>query len=402
MGPRPKTIGPYRLGPPLRRTGWGLLHKASDPAQARPVVVEIVPKEVFGRREQAAVAARFRPAVEAAVRLHHANILPLLDYGETEDAFFVVSEFVEAVPLADMLVAGGRLPPSLGLLYVMQVLAALHHAHAQGLVHGRLTPAALMVSSDDRVRVADFWLERLVARRAAESLPFQAPEQFAGAAPAPAVDVFAAGVLLYRVLSGDLPFKGRGGDLERAVRAGVPPVPSRVNDALPPQLDPVVMRALAKRPEERYASAESFRANLGAAASGLLRQRVSGGGGSGLQRRSFSPGQVIFEEGDPGDCAFLVESGAVQIVKRGRTGPVVLATLGKGEIFGEMALVDDQPRMAGALCAQRATLAVIPRDAFQARLGRVDKVTQKLLTVLVNRVRGAARDLADLRGLIDR
>lgn len=395
-------MGRYRLGPALRRRSWGAVHKGVEPESERPVAVEVLPKASFKGWELASIAAHFVTAVEAAARLEHPHILPVRDYGETDDAFFVVADDIEATPLADMLVAGGSLPPGLGLSYVTQVLAALQHAHQHGVVHGALTPAAIVVAGGDDVRVTDFWLGRLVDRRAPGDAAYQAPEQLAGAAAEPATDVFAVGVLLYRILTGAMPFTGRGEALARAVREGVPPAPSQVNGTLPPRLDPVIMRALAKRPGERYPSAEAFRANLQAAAPDLLKQRVhSAAGGSGLQRRSFAPGQTVFEEGDPGDCAFLIESGAVQIVKRGRTGPVVLATLGKGEIFGEMALVDDQPRMAGAVAAQRASLVVIPRDEFQARLGRVDKVTHKLLNVLVGRVRAVAEDLADLRGLME-
>lgn len=119
-------------------------------------------------------------------------------------------------------------------------------------------------------------------------------------------------------------------------------------------------------------------------------------------RRALPEGTVIFNEGDFGEEAFIIDSGMVQIYKTSPSGEkIVLATIGRGEIFGEMALVDNHPRMAAAQAVENSVLVVIPRTDFQARLGKTDKVTQKLINVLVNRCRNLADEVKSLTMLID-
>lgn len=109
---------------------------------------------------------------------------------------------------------------------------------------------------------------------------------------------------------------------------------------------------------------------------------------------NFAAGNMLFEEGDPGDPAYLIKSGEVEIVRKFGNEELVLARLGRGEIFGEMSLIDNQPRMAGARIAEDAELAVITRENIESRLGRLaqsDMVIRRLIDVFVTRIRGEAR-----------
>lgn len=109
--------------------------------------------------------------------------------------------------------------------------------------------------------------------------------------------------------------------------------------------------------------------------------------GKVLERKVFYAGQKIFKEGDRGDRAYLIQDGTVEIVKNGMT----LATLGKGELFGEMALVDDQPRMASATALTDASVVIISRDNFREKLAKADPFIRGLLNIFVRNIRNLTR-----------
>ena len=106
-----------------------------------------------------------------------------------------------------------------------------------------------------------------------------------------------------------------------------------------------------------------------------------------LERKVFYAGQKIFKEGDRGDRAYLIQDGTVEIVKNG----VPLATLAKGELFGEMALVDDQPRMASAVAATDVAVVIISRDTFREKLSKADPFIRGLLSIFVRNIRNLTR-----------
>lgn len=109
--------------------------------------------------------------------------------------------------------------------------------------------------------------------------------------------------------------------------------------------------------------------------------------GKVLERKVFYAGQKVFKEGDRGDRAYLIQDGTVEIVKNGMT----LATLAKGELFGEMALVDDQPRMASAVALTDVSVVVISRDAFREKLAKADPFIRGLLNIFVRNIRNLTR-----------
>ena len=120
------------------------------------------------------------------------------------------------------------------------------------------------------------------------------------------------------------------------------------------------------------------------------------------EQQTFAPGAVIFDEGAKGDQAFIVHSGLVEIYKAGPHGEVVIGYVGAGEIFGEMALIDGQPRMAGARAVRGTTCSVVSAALLQKKLKDVDPFVRDILGVLVNGVRSMAKDLLrDSRGLED-
>ncbi|WP_413206604.1 Crp/Fnr family transcriptional regulator [Rhodospirillum sp. A1_3_36] len=116
---------------------------------------------------------------------------------------------------------------------------------------------------------------------------------------------------------------------------------------------------------------------------------------AGFERKTFADGAVLFREGDSPDCVYMVESGLVDIIiRRPDGGRTVIGTIGKGEMFGEMALIDNEPRMATAEVSMEATLVCIPAEAFRAQMKTVNPVMSKVMLQMVKRMRAVARELA--------
>ena len=110
-----------------------------------------------------------------------------------------------------------------------------------------------------------------------------------------------------------------------------------------------------------------------------------------LERKGFGPGEVIFREGDKGNVAYVVQSGAVEVYRSSAAGEKVLGTVGKGGIFGEMALIDDEPRMASARAVEETTVIVVSRMAFSRKMEKTDPFIRGLLNILAGNLRAVAR-----------
>lgn len=394
-----RSVGRYRLASLVGRAPGGDVYKAFD-----PVVQRFVTLKLLHGREGCPVSGgvrAFKAAAGAAMRLHHPSVVTLYDHGVEAGRLYVVMEMTEGRTLAEVLKSGR---PSLetALNVGHQVLSALICAHGQGVMHGNLVPRHVVLAGDDIVKVKEFWGSRAVALGPDAEIAYRPPEQVTGGALDPRSDVYAAGALLYHLLAGVPPFRSRAGALVEEVKRRPPRPPSVFGGETARDFDDVVLRALAKRPEDRYPSAEALHDALRQAASGFVRKKAAPAQQRGFERRLVPAGESVFAEGDMGDCAYLIESGSVRITKAGEGGaPVILATLGRGEIFGEMALVDDNRRMAGAEAAEETTLVVIPREQFRTRLERVDKVTFRLIEVLVGRLRAMADEIAALKGMVE-
>lgn len=111
-----------------------------------------------------------------------------------------------------------------------------------------------------------------------------------------------------------------------------------------------------------------------------------------LDRTVLQPGEFLFKEGDVGDRAYVIQEGAINIVKDGAEGDVILGTIEKGGIFGEMALIDDQPRMASAVAASPCTVIIVGRDVFQRKLSKCDPFVRGLLGIFVKNIRSMVEE----------
>ena len=269
----PEQLGKYRVTGVIGEGAMGIVYKGFDPDIQRVVALKTIRRHPgHGTESGAKTAARFRNEAQAAGRLLHPGIVAVYEYGEDGAVAFIAMEYVEGNSLARYLSQGVRFAEDDILSLIVQLLDALDHAHAQGVWHRDIKPANLMVTRLGKLKVADFGIARIDSLELTQTNmvigtpSHMAPEQYIGGALDRRVDVYASGALLYELLAGRPPFTGTPESLMYKVLNEVPVPPSQVENANRPAFyDPIVMKALAKRPEERYASAAEFRDALLAA-----------------------------------------------------------------------------------------------------------------------------------------
>lgn len=279
FAPLPRRLGKYEIQRVLGEGAMGVVYQAFDPVIHRPVALKTIRRPLLqSAAPDMSAALRFRHEAQAAGRLSHPNIVSVYEYGEDGEDTFIAMEYVEGHPLARGTTRGVRLPVADVLSVMAQLLDALHAAHEQGVWHRDVKPANLIVTPDGRLKVTDFGIARIDTADMTQSTStmgspgYMAPERYTGEAPDRRVDIFAAGVLLYELLSGAPPFMGPSNTVMYQVLHTDPPPPSAapLRDPPPGCFDAVVARAIAKRPEGRFDSAQAFREALAVAASGVV------------------------------------------------------------------------------------------------------------------------------------
>lgn len=257
-------LGKYRIDSVLGKGAMGTVYKAFDPHIARTVALKTIRKELFGDSHHAELVSRFKNEAQAAGRLMHPNIVAVYDYGEDEGSAYIAMEFVEGTPLNTLLAAQKPRDLSHSLGWMRQLLQALEYAHSKGVVHRDIKPANLLITADDQVKVTDFGVARLDSSTLTQTgsmigtPSYMSPEQFCGELIDGRSDVFSAGIVLYQLLTGERPFSGSATMVMQQILNQTPVAPSSLNLTLDPALDSVIVRALAKRPSERYPSAQAF------------------------------------------------------------------------------------------------------------------------------------------------
>jgi eukaryotic-like serine/threonine-protein kinase len=253
-------LGRYRLEDPVASGGMGRVFVATDDRLGRRVAVKLLRESLV---DDPRFVERFRREARSVAALNHPSIASVFDYGEEEGRHFIVMEYVEGRDLAEVIGAGGPLDPERSAVIGSQSCDALGHAHESGIVHRDVKPANIIVGQDDRVRVTDFGIAHAVGDSTLTATGsvmgtahYLAPEQASGAEVGPAADQYAMGVVLFEMLTGEVPFGGTSaiGVAMRHVADEIPP-PSRLNAEVPPGLDEIVATATAKDPERRYPSA---------------------------------------------------------------------------------------------------------------------------------------------------
>jgi eukaryotic-like serine/threonine-protein kinase len=272
--------GRYRLLELLGQGGMATIYRARDAQLDRDVAVKLLRPE-FGQDPD--FLARFRDEARSAASLSHPNIVAVFDSGEEGSDPYIVMELVEGQDLASILRENGPLAPRQAARVAAEVAKALHAAHVRGIVHRDVKPSNILIGRDGRVKVADFGIARAMDD-AQLTLPgvtmgsvhYFAPEQARGEPATAASDVYALGIVLFEMLTGQRPFSGDGAAAIALARlTTTPPHPSALRTSVPAELDGIVVRAMALAPADRFASAaamagalDGFLSDAGAAAAG--------------------------------------------------------------------------------------------------------------------------------------
>jgi len=309
----------YELGSRLGRGGTAVVFDAWDRVLDRRVAVKVL-DALF---TSANLRRRFLMEARAAAGLAHPGLVAVLDTGEHEGLPFIVMEHVEGPTLAAVLAGRGALPAGLAAQVALDLCAALAAAHAHGLVHRDVKPANVMLPPDGGARLMDFGIARALGDTVALTLTtgilgtphYMAPEQIAAGPPDARSDLYSLGVLLYECLTGRPPFHGSTAMAVAFQHVRATPVPlRRIRPDVPPSLEAVTLRALAKDPAQRWQTAGQLQDALRGAAEGFTtlrpapvpagrppgraapRRAAPGDDGLGLFR---SPGEVWRAESRP-------------------------------------------------------------------------------------------------------
>jgi tRNA A-37 threonylcarbamoyl transferase component Bud32 len=266
-----KRFGRYEIVAELGRGAMGVVYKARDPQIDRMVAVKTVSMWGQEREEEAEFRMRFMNEAQAAGRLHHAGIVSIFDVGENpenKDAYIVL-EYVSGESLNKILAREKKLPLPRALQLAEEVAEALDYAHAQGVVHRDIKPGNILVTEDGHAKIADFGIAKLnlahftLPGRVMGTPAYMAPEQLSGEGVDGRSDLFSLGVILYAMVAGHSPFQGNSATTVCFKVANREPVAASAFDlALPPELDEVISRAMAKDPEQRYQTGAEFAGDI--------------------------------------------------------------------------------------------------------------------------------------------
>ncbi|HEY7975297.1 MAG TPA: protein kinase, partial [Ktedonobacterales bacterium] len=264
-------LGSYLLQRKLGEGGMAQVYLARDVRLGRDVAVKVLDRKLADRP---GFRERFMREARLAGALDHPNIVPLYDFGD-EEALFLVMPFISGGSLQDLL---PRTPLQIGevVTYGSQIADALDYAHQRKIVHRDVKPANMLIHADGRLMLSDFGLAKIVSQTNTLNAPrnrpdagtpeYMAPEQVVGSSDARS-DIYGLGVVLYLLLTGRLPFTASSShEVMQAHLRSEPVPPHRYNSAIPPAMEAVVLRAMAKQPADRFQRASE----LGAALLGAL------------------------------------------------------------------------------------------------------------------------------------
>ncbi len=274
-------LGKYVIRRELGKGAMGIVYEGFDPVIERTVAIKTILPQQLSVEEAGNVLARFKREAQAAGRLNHPGIVAVYDYGEVvadedhtmvagasaqarQTVAFIAMEFVKGRELREFFEGNERFALKDVERLMAEILDALGHAHANGVVHRDMKPANLIVLPDGKIKVADFGIARVEKSELTQvgtvmgTPAYMSPEQFMGQPVDGRSDIFSCGVILYQFLTGEKPFTGNSTTIMFKVLHEEPLAPSLLNVTLPAAFDQVVKKAMAKNPDERYQSAQEF------------------------------------------------------------------------------------------------------------------------------------------------
>lgn len=266
-----KRFGRYEIVAELGRGAMGVVYQARDPQIDRMVAVKTV--SLWGQEpeEEKEFRLRFQNEAQAAGRLHHSGIVSVFDVGEDPENHdpYIVLEYVSGETLNRILSREKKLPLPAALKLAEEIADALDYAHGQGVIHRDIKPANILITDTGHAKIADFGIAKLnlahftIPGRVLGTPAYMAPEQLSGEGCDGRSDLFSLGVILYVLVTGLSPFQGSSATTVCFKVANREPMAASALDMnLPPELDAVISKAIAKNPDERYQTGAEFAEDL--------------------------------------------------------------------------------------------------------------------------------------------
>ena len=261
--------GRYEIKEIIGVGGMAVVYKAYDNQENRTVAVKILKEEFISNEE---FVRRFKNESKAIAMLSHPNIVKVYDVSFGDLSQYIVMEYIDGITLKEYIEHEGSLRWKDAVHFTIQILKGLQHAHDKGIVHRDVKPQNIMVLPDGTIKVTDFGIarfarseQRTITDKAIGSVHYISPEQARGERTDEKTDIYSVGVILYEMLTGQLPFQA-----ENAVSVAImqlqrePQLPTEINGSIPLGLEQITMHAMQKNPERRYQSASEMLCDLGA------------------------------------------------------------------------------------------------------------------------------------------
>jgi serine/threonine protein kinase len=382
----PQKIGKYELIKELGKGATSVVYHAYDPFQNRQVAIKVAFAEALGDKEH---GKRYRKlfVTEASLagKLSHPHIVGIYDAVADEEASYIVMEYVDGTTLEQYTRHDALLPVQRIVEIAYKCARALEYASNQGVIHRDIKPANILLSGASDIKISDFGAALTPAAETTQisgigSPAYMSPEQVKEKHLTYQTDIFSLGVVMYQLLTGQLPFRGANNyNIIYQIISVDPPPPIEVRPDIPPRIDAIVTRALQKDTERRYQTWDEFARDL-AAALGNQEKREQVFPESekfdtlrGLEFfrrftdvelwevlrlanwRKLPRDTVLIQESDIGSSFFILVSGEVKVVKQER----LLNVLKAGECFGEMAYLGKQKFQRSASIVSLSDIAVI-------------------------------------------
>ncbi|GAB3431669.1 serine/threonine protein kinase [Niabella aquatica] len=268
------TLQNYYIEALLGEGGMGRVYKATDTVLGRVVAVKSLNTSLTN---QPSFLERFRNEAKTLARLTHPNIAVLYNYLQNNGDYYMIMEYVEGENLDQLIKRNHTIPCHAVVPMIAQALEGLAHAHSKGVLHRDIKPANLMLTPYNTIKLMDFGIAKMSDQvkltqvsRVIGTLEFLAPELIEGQEPSPVSDIYAMGVTMYEMLTGRLPFTGKSDYmLMQEIVKEKPALPDNWNNNIPHQLSEIVLKALEKKPADRYRTVEAFSRSLQEAFPGM-------------------------------------------------------------------------------------------------------------------------------------
>jgi formylglycine-generating enzyme required for sulfatase activity len=267
-----RQFGPYRVVASLGEGGMAAVYQAFQPSVDRYVALKVLSPEYTN---DAQFLARFRREAKTVAQLQHPHILQVFEFGEVDGYTFLAMPYIQGGTLAALL-KGNAVSLSVTARVIRQICAALDYAHAKGIVHRDMKPANILIDEGGNCLVADFGLAGIAAEESAAKLTlagtlmgtpdYMSPEQAAGKPAGPESDIYSIGIILYEMLTGRVPFKGKTPrEVANKHLTDVVPSPRSFNPAISADVQAVILKALARNRKDRFSSGKALATGLAAA-----------------------------------------------------------------------------------------------------------------------------------------